>query len=42
MIYDRSSDPHDDNNLLCLLNTELSLKQYPNIKVGEDFTGCKK
>jgi arylsulfatase A-like enzyme len=57
MMYDLSSDPHEDNNLFYedLTNGALlvpalravgeyarSLKQYPNIKVGEDFTGYKK
>jgi arylsulfatase A-like enzyme len=57
MIYDLSSDPHEDNNLLASALTvgwivapdlkiigqyERSLAQFPNIKVGEDFTGYKK
>jgi arylsulfatase A-like enzyme len=57
MIYDLSSDPHEDNNLLASALTvgwivapdlkiigqyERSLSKYPNIKVGEDFTGYKK
>jgi hypothetical protein len=29
-------------NFKLIAEYELSLKQYPNIKVGEDFTGCKK
>jgi arylsulfatase len=54
MIYDLTSDPHEDNNLfysdltlgwLLAPNFKLigeyrrSLKEYPNIKVGEDFKG---
>jgi|GEM_PF-6586335 arylsulfatase len=39
MFCDLSSDPHEDNNLLYY---EDSLKQYPNIKVGEEFAGSKK
>jgi hypothetical protein len=57
MIYDLSSDPHEDNNLIysdlrCawimapnfkfISEYEGRLKEYPNIKVGEDFTGYKK
>jgi arylsulfatase len=57
MIYDLSSDPHEDNNLLLSDLTvgwmlapdfkligeyQRSLKEYPNIKVGEDFKGYKK
>jgi arylsulfatase A-like enzyme len=57
MIYDLSSDPHEDSNLfytdltngwilapnLKLIGEyERSLKEYPNIKVGEDFKGYKK
>ena len=57
MLYDLSSDPHEDNNLFYTDMTcgwmgapvfklvgeyELSLKQYPNIKVGEDFKGYNK
>jgi arylsulfatase A-like enzyme len=57
MIYDLSSDPHEDNNLfdsdltcgwLLQPNFKLigeyqrSLKEYPNIKVGEEFKGYKK
>lgn len=57
MLYDLSSDPHEDNNLFYTDMTcgwmgapvfklvgeyERSVKQYPNIKVGEDFTGYKK
>ena len=54
MMYDLSSDPHEDNNLFYTDMTcgwmgapafklvgeyELSVKKYPNIKVGEDFKG---
>jgi arylsulfatase A-like enzyme len=57
MIYDLSSDPHEDNNLIysdltcgwifapdfkLIGEYEGSLKEYPNIKVGEDFKGYKK
>jgi arylsulfatase A-like enzyme len=57
MIYDLSSDPHEDNNLIYTDLTvgwilapdfkiigeyQRSLRQYPNIKVGEDFKGYKK
>ena len=57
MIYDLSSDPHEDCNLFytemtcgwmlapalkTIAEYERSVKQYPNIKVGEDFTGYKK
>ena len=57
MMYDLSSDPHEDSNLwwIDLTNAALlapnfkaiaeyerSVKQYPNIKVGEDFKGYKK
>jgi arylsulfatase A-like enzyme len=57
MIYDLSSDPHEDNNLFYtdLTNGWImapdfkligeyahSLKEYPNIKVGEDFKGYQK
>jgi arylsulfatase A-like enzyme len=57
MLYDLSSDPHEDNNLFYTDLTvgwilapdfkiigeyERSLRQYPNIKVGEDFKGYKK
>ena len=57
MIYDLSSDPHEDNNLTYtdLTNGWIlapdfkiigeymrSVKEYPNIKVGEDFKGYKK
>ena len=56
MMYDLSSDPHEDFNLWWtdLTNAwmlapdfklieeyERSIKEYPNIKVGEDFTGYK-
>jgi hypothetical protein len=54
MLYDLSSDPHEDSNLWWtdltnawmlvpffkrIIEDERSVKQYPNIKVGEDFTG---
>lgn len=57
MIYDLSSDPHEDNNLMYTDLTlgwvyaqnfkwidsyERSVKEYPNIKVGEDFKGYPK
>jgi arylsulfatase len=57
MIYDLSSDPHEDNNLMYTDLTlgwvyaqnfkwingyERSVKEYPNIKVGEDFMGYPK
>jgi arylsulfatase len=57
MIYDLSSDPHEDNNLMYTDMTtgwilapnfkligeyQRSRKEYPNIKVGEDFKGYKK
>lgn len=57
MIYDLSSDPHEDNNLMYTDLTlgwvyamnfkwidgyEKSVKEYPNIKVGEDFKGYPK
>jgi arylsulfatase len=57
MMYDLSSDPHEDDNLFytdltngfllapvykAIAEYEHSVKQYPNIKVGEDFTGYKK
>ena len=57
MMYDLSSDPHEDNNLFYTDMTtgwilapnfkligeyERSRKEYPNIKVGEDFKGYKK
>jgi arylsulfatase A-like enzyme len=56
MIYDLSSDPHEDNNLIysdltvgwivapdakIIGSYQRSLKEYPNIKVGEDFKGYK-
>jgi arylsulfatase A-like enzyme len=56
MIYDLSSDPHEDNNLFfsdltcgwilgpdfkLIAEYERGLKEYPNIKVGEDFKGYK-
>jgi hypothetical protein len=57
MIYDLSSDPHEDSNLFetdltngwilapdfkLIGEYERSMKEYPNIKVGEDFKGYKK
>ena len=57
MLYDLSSDPHEDSNLWCtdltngwllapdfrlIIEFERSVAEYPNIKVGEDFTGYKK
>jgi len=57
MMYDLSSDPHEDFNLFwtdltngamlaptfkAIAEYERSVKQYPNIKVGEDFKGYKK
>jgi hypothetical protein len=57
MIYDLSSDPHEDSNLWwtdltqgwifgpvlkVIIEYERSVKQYPNIKVGEDFKGYRK
>jgi arylsulfatase A-like enzyme len=57
MVYDLSSDPHEDNNLIVSDLTagwilapdfkligeyQRSLREYPNIKVGEDFKGYKK
>jgi arylsulfatase A-like enzyme len=57
MIYDLSSDPHEDNNLMYtdltlgwvlapsfkwITEYERSIKEYPNIKVGEDFKGYPK
>jgi arylsulfatase A-like enzyme len=54
MLYDLSSDPHEDSNLFYTDMTcgwlgapvfklvgeyDLSVKKYPNIKVGEDFKG---
>jgi arylsulfatase A-like enzyme len=56
MMYDLSSDPHEDNNLFymdltngallapsfkAIAEYERSLKQFPNLKVGEDFKGYK-
>ncbi|SDB59396.1 arylsulfatase [Bauldia litoralis] len=56
MVYDLSSDPHEDNNLFysdltidwvlapnfkIIGEYESSVKEYPNIKVGEDFKGYK-
>ena len=57
MVYDLSSDPHEDANLFytdltnawmlapafkAIIEYERSIREYPNIKVGEDFTGYKK
>jgi arylsulfatase len=57
MMYDLSSDPHEDSNLwwtdltnawmlapvaMLIGEFEKSVKEYPNIKVGEDFEGYKK
>jgi hypothetical protein len=57
MMYDLSSDPHEDNNLLyselasgwimapnfmLIGEYERSVKEYPNIKVGDDLNGYKK
>jgi arylsulfatase A-like enzyme len=57
MMYNLSSDPHEDNNLSytdltngallapalrAIGEYERSVKEYPNIKVGEEFTGYKK
>jgi arylsulfatase len=57
MMYDLSSDPHEDSNLFytdltngalmapvlkAVAEYERSVRQYPNIKVGEDFKGYKK
>jgi arylsulfatase len=57
LMYDLSSDPHEDSNLwyVNLTNGWIlspvfrlveayaeSVKEYPNIKVGEEFTGYKK
>lgn len=57
MMYDLSSDPHEDANLWytdltnavllapsfkAIAEYERSVKEYPNIKVGEDFKGYKK
>mgnify|MGYP003694071371 CR=1 FL=1 len=54
MMFDLSSDPHEDSNLWwtdltngallapsfkVIIEYERSVKQYPNIKVGEDFSG---
>jgi len=56
MVYDLSSDPHEDFNLWwtdltmgwmfgpqfkIIADYEISLRKYPNIKVGEDFKGYK-
>ena len=57
MIYNLTSDPHEDNNLTytdftngwimapvlrIIGDYERSIKEYPNIKVGEDFKGYKR
>jgi len=57
MVYDLSSDPHEDSNLwytrsnygldVCedfklMEEYERSVREYPNIKVVEDFKGYKK
>jgi len=57
MVYDLSSDPHEDHNLFytdltngwmlapdfkVIIEYERSIREYPNIKVGEDFTGYRK
>jgi arylsulfatase A-like enzyme len=57
MVYDLSSDPHEDSNLFetdltngwilapdfkLIGEYERSLKEYANIKVGEEFKGYKK
>jgi len=57
MMYDLSSDPHEDSNLFytdltngallapafkAIAEYERSVRECPNIKVGEDFTGYKK
>lgn len=57
MMYDLSSDPHEDYNLMwtdltnvfllaedfkAIAEYERCVKQYPNIKVGEDFKGYKR
>jgi arylsulfatase len=57
MMYDLSSDPHEDFNMFytsltngwimapnfrVIIGYERSVHEYPNIKVGEDFTGYKK
>jgi arylsulfatase len=57
MVYDLSSDPHEDNNLFYTDLTigwimapnfkiigeyQRGLREYPNIRVGEDFKGYKK
>ena len=57
MVYDLSSDTHEDSNLWwtdltnafllapdfrSIAEYERSVKVYPNIKVGEDFTGYRK
>jgi arylsulfatase A-like enzyme len=57
MMYDLSSDVHEDYNLMytdltnvflldenfkAIAEYERSVREYPNIKVGEDFTGYKK
>lgn len=57
LMFDLSSDPHEDSNLWytdltngfllapvfrTIFEYEKSVKEYPNIKVGEDFTAYKK
>lgn len=57
LMFDLSSDPHEDSNLWYtnltngfllapvfreIIKFEASVKEYPNIQVGEDFTGYKK
>ena len=57
MMFDLSSDPHEDNNLFytdltngsqfapvfrVIAEYERSVKEYPNIKVGEEFKGYSK
>ena len=56
MVYNLTSDPHEDANLFytnltnawmlapnfkAIIEYERSIREYPNIKVGEDFTGYK-
>ncbi len=57
LMFDLSSDPHEDSNLWftdltngallapsfrAIYEYEMSIKEYPNIKVGEEFTGYRK
>jgi arylsulfatase len=57
MVYDLSSDPHENWNLFAfkldngwmlapvfreIVKYEMSVKKYPNIKPGEEFTGYKR